>query len=182
MFVCLFFKFRAVQNRVRLQDAFPPAPFQEKLGSRGRASLCLPPSRAPPRLRRAQRPPRTHRYTTGMGASMNLRLTSHGERTRADRQARCAPGGPVRRWSRCGRRQPPFSGGPTPSGVRGFGEAGFRATKRKEEKTNRKSPGSKHRRGNAGRAPGVGETWGAAEQSGGDPGGRDSGPQRREKP
>lgn len=40
--------------------------------------------------------------------------------------------------------QPPFPRSRIPSGVGGFGEAGFRATKRKEEKTNRKSPGAKH--------------------------------------
>lgn len=112
---------------------------------------------------------------------MNLRLTSHGERTQAEAggvRARLAGSQvePVRSAAAA------FLQESTPSGARGFGEAGFRATKRKEEKTNRKSPGSKHRRVNAGRAPGVGEMWGAAEQSGGDPGGRGSGPQRRGKP
>lgn len=63
--------------------------------------------------------------------------------------------------------QPPFSRSRAPFGVRGFGEAGFRATKRKEEKTNRKSPEPTHRRGNAGRALGVGEMWDATEQEGG---------------
>lgn len=37
---------------------------------------------------------------------------------------------------------------------------------KKEEKTNRKSPGSKHHRGNAGRALRLGEIWGTAEQGG----------------
>lgn len=38
-----------------------------------------------------------------------------------------------------GPRQPPFSRSRTPSGVRGFGKTGFRATKRKEEKTNKQT-------------------------------------------
>lgn len=49
----------------------------------------------------------------------------------------------------------------------GLGLNGFRATKREKEKTDRKSPGSVHHRGNVGRGPGLGEMQNAAEQSGG---------------
>lgn len=115
--------------------------------------------------------PRTHRYTTGMGASMSARRASQADgRGRRGRQAggrtgSLAPAGP--QVGPVSPPQPPFSRSRAPFGVRGFGEAGFRATKRKEEKTNRKSPESTQRRGNAGRAPGVGEMWGATEQDGG---------------
>ncbi|XP_054937397.1 uncharacterized protein [Physeter macrocephalus] len=95
---------------------------------------------------------------------MNSRLASSGERTQAAGLAGGvgAPAGGVAGGADAvrGSRLPLQVELPPQRG--GFGEVGFRATKRKEEKTNRKAPGSKHRGGKAGRAPGLVGGRGAA--------------------
>lgn len=119
---------------------------REEEGSLG-SQTCPPP---PPRLRPAPRPspspPGTHRYTTEMGASMNSGLASSGERTqaagRAGRVGAPACGAAGRAGAVRGSRLPLKSR--ARSGAGGFGEIGFRATKRREEKTNRKSPRANH--------------------------------------
>ena len=117
---------------------------------------CAPAPPTPPE-------PRTHRYTTGMGASMNSRLASSGER----RQVRGGKAGWARRPVgsqegpvRCaGGRPSPTSG--TPSGAGSFGAIGFWSHKGERREERQKSlPALRTSGEKAGRARGLGRAAG----------------------
>lgn len=106
---------------------------------------------------------RNTRYTTGMGASMNSRLASSGER----RQVRGGKAGWARRPVgsqegpvRCaGGRPSPTSG--TPSGAGRFGAIGFWSHKGERREERQKSlPALRTSGGKAGRARGLGRAAG----------------------
>lgn len=119
--------------------------FKRNLAPEGEGASDLKPCAPPPGLRPTQHPPAlrpsgppapgTHRYTTGMGASINWWLASPGERTQAAGEAggvgapACESAGEARavRGSRA------FLEKSNSLRNRGIREAGFRATKRKDE-------------------------------------------------